>query len=208
MIDLVALVADKNMEAALTEILDRWQSLGIRRIEFEIIRHPNSDPGCFHHFDDLLPGYRTRARRALLLMDRDWEGAPARTGPELEGLLEISLESAGLHSWVRPIVIDPELEAWIFSDSPHVSACLGWQGSTGDLVDALRKERLWVSGEGKPRNPKAAALWALRRARRPLSSAIFREIASRVSFERCTDGSFLRLKDTLVEWFRDSKAKE
>ncbi len=57
MIDLVCLVADKNMEAAIESILRRPAALQIREIRFETIRHPNSDPGCFFQSAELLRGY-------------------------------------------------------------------------------------------------------------------------------------------------------
>jgi hypothetical protein len=58
MIDLVCLVADKNIEAAIEGILQRPSALGIREVQFEVIVHPNRDPGCFHQASELLAGYR------------------------------------------------------------------------------------------------------------------------------------------------------
>ena len=52
MIDLFCLVADKNMEAAVSGLLDRPESLGIRRIERQVVIHDRRDPGCFHDAPD------------------------------------------------------------------------------------------------------------------------------------------------------------
>lgn len=44
--DLLCLVADRNMQSAIYELLKRSQSLGIRTITYRIERHPEHDPGC------------------------------------------------------------------------------------------------------------------------------------------------------------------
>ena len=47
MIDLVCLVADKNMEAVVQGLLAKHNALGIRPVDSQIIVHPQHDPGCF-----------------------------------------------------------------------------------------------------------------------------------------------------------------
>ena len=44
MIDLVCLLADKSIEAAMDAVLRRPEALGIRAIEFETVVHPRRDP--------------------------------------------------------------------------------------------------------------------------------------------------------------------
>jgi hypothetical protein len=200
-IDLVCLVADKSIEAAIDGVLRRPEALGVRPISFETVVHPRRDPGCYHEAEELLNGYTVRAGHALVVLDRDWQGAPAGTAPELEQRLEDSLRQVSLQDWARVVVIDPELEVWVFSDSPHVAAELGWPTTMADLRAALAQAGLWEEGRQKPRDPKAAVDWALRRARRPRSSSTFRALASKVGFRRCQDRSFLRLVELLRRWF-------
>jgi hypothetical protein len=200
-IDLVCLLADKSMEAAMDAVLRRPEALGIRAIEFETVVHPRRDPGCFHEAGELLAGYTAHAEHALVVLDREWKGAPANTGSELERLLEDSLRLVGSADWARAVVIDPELEVWIFSDSPHVAAALGWPTSVADLRAALENEGLWEAGRSKPQDPKAAMDWALRRANRPRSSSTYRSLAAKVGVRRCEDRSFLRLVELLRGWF-------
>ena len=69
MIDLFCLVADKSMEATISGLLDRPESLGIRRITRETVVHDRRDPGCFHYAADFLRGYRSRANHALVILD-------------------------------------------------------------------------------------------------------------------------------------------
>jgi len=102
------------------------------------------------------------------------------------------------------VVIDPELEAWVFSESPRVEITFGWTNRPVRLRDALAAQGLWPAGSPKPPDPKAAVQWALRQARTPLSSSLYRALAGRVSFERCQDRSFLRLRKFLADWFGSS----
>lgn len=201
MIDLVCLCADKSIEAAVAGILSRPRSLGIREITRETVVHPRRDPGCFHEAGELISGYAGKAHHALVVLDRDWKGAPADSGAELERLLEGSLRGVGPDGWARAVVIDPELEAWVFSDSPHVATELGWPDTVARLRTALEIEGLWAEGLSKPGDPKAAVDWVLRRARRPRSSSIYRALAGKVSLTGCEDRSFLRLKELLRGWF-------
>ena len=208
MIDLVCLVADKNMRAAIEGMLQRVHALGIVEIRFETIVHPRRDSGCFHQWNELLGGHRERAKHGLVVLDRAWDGAPAETGIALESLLEDSLRTSGLGDWARAVVIDPELEVWVFSDSPHVARSLGWREGTAALREALTAQGLWNQEDAKPADPKAALQWALRKARKPPSSSLFRELAGTVSLDRCQDRAFVRLRDLLVGWFGANRGRE
>ena len=201
MIDLFCLVADKNMEAAISALLERPESLGIRRIEREIVVHAYRDPGCFHHAADYLRGYRSRANHALVILDHAWDGVPANTAAEVESQLETRLQRDDIGGWARAVVIEPELEAWVFSDSPHVGAALGWAGSSPALREALAHQNLWPTEVNKPDDPKKAMEWALRQRKLPRSSSIYREMASKVSTQSCTDRAFQRLRGLLQGWF-------
>lgn len=208
MIDLVCLVADKNIDAAVGEVLERPEALGIRPLDFETLVHPRRDPGCFHESAELLSGYRGRAGHALVVLDRAWDGAPAGTGRELEEILERSESFAELRGWARAVVIDPELEAWVFGDSPHVARALGWPDDTTHLRRTLRDEGFWDDDLAKPADPKAAVEWALYRVRKPRSSSVYRDLAATVSLNRCRDRSFLRLTELLRGWFGGDGGKE
>ena len=200
-IDLLCLVADKNMEAAVSGLLSRPRALGIRPIARELIVHPEHDPGCFHNGVEFLHGLRSRAEHALVLLDLAWQGVPAESATELESQFENNLARAGMRDWARAVVIEPELEAWVFGRSKHVPTTLGWQGKYAGLREALASQGLWPSGEVKPPDPKTAMEWALRSARTARSSSIYRDLAKTVSTKKCKDRSFLRFRDLLQEWF-------
>ena len=202
MTDLVCLVADNSMQAAVSELLDRPHALGIRSITKEIPVHQERDSGCCYAPMKVLRAYRGSAKHALIILDHDWDGVPETTGAELESFIEERLERDGIEGWAVPVVIDPELEAWVFSDSPHVDKVLGWTNRNPTLREALEQQKLWGPKDSKPADPKAALEWVLKTAgRRPISSAYFRNLARRVSTKRCQDRAFLKFKRLLQGWF-------
>jgi len=195
--DLFCLVADKNMEAAMAELFKRHAALGIRRIAAEVVVHPRRDPGVFREGVEFVRPFQNKYQHGLLLLDAAWEGAP----PDIQAQIDRALADAGLGGWARAIVIAPELEIWVWTDSPYVVEALGWAGRKPVLGDWLRQKGLWRASDPKPSDPKSAVESALYEVRKPRSSAIYRTLAKRVSLERCQDAAFLHLRKTLQEWF-------
>lgn len=199
--DLIILVPDKHIEFSLKGILARHQSLGLRQIESEILVHPHRDPGCLRTSQDLLQPFVNQYRQALIIFDRDGCGREQLSREQLEQDVEQRLAQAGWQQRAAVIVLDPEIEVWVWSGSPHVATVLGWEGRTPDL-------RTWLIGKGlldpqqpKPTRPKEALELALREVRRPHSSALFLKLAERVGYNQCVDPAFSKLKATLQQWF-------
>lgn len=198
--DCLFLVADKNMEGVLKGYLSRpgiHAALGCGPFSFDARRdlhvaHGQNDPGLY-----------TRAkshRHAAVVMDEEWDGTPGAT--EIEPRLTDHLTQAGwsLHASCA-VVIAPELENWIWQDSPHVCAHLGFEGSFADLRQMLERKGFWRSGEPKPYRPKEAVEEILRINRIPRSSAIYRDLAACIGSRGCTDRAFLTLRDAMRRWF-------
>lgn len=199
MIDLVCLVADKNMEAVVDAVLRRPESLGIRPITHRILRHPQKDSGCFHHAVPFLRPVRSEARHALVMLDRAWDGPPG-SAKELEAAVEGNVRQLG-PDWARCVVIDPVLEVWLFQRSPILEVGLGWRDREPSLQAELAANGLWPRETPKPRQPKEAVEWALRLVKRPRSSAIYGALAGQLGTQRCTDASFQRFVTILRSWF-------
>lgn len=198
----MVLVADLDIEETMKGLLEaRSAALGIRRVAFKILRDTlaGHDGGTFKRAHELLhPASHDPACRALVLFDRDWKGAPSRDPRVLAEDVERRLRPA----WgerARSIVLDPEIEVWVFSDSPHVEKELGFR--SGELRPWLRAEGLWPEGLVKPPDPKAAMHHALKKAKLKISASRFSELARKVSLERCTDPSFRALREVLQGWF-------
>ncbi len=120
---------------------------------------------------------------------------------ELEREVEARLLSSGWADRAAAVCLDPELECWVWSDSPEVTVALGWASRQPDLRSWLAARGLWEAGTLKPADPKKAVVEALYEVRKPRSSAVYRQLAERVSLQRCSDPAFLRLCQVLRTWF-------
>ena len=200
--DLIALVADSNMENTLRGLLSRHQALGIRPITHDVFRHDKRDPGCWTDAHNYLRPYVNQYRYALVMFDHQGSGQERRKAAELETDLEERLQENGwAEGRARVIVLEPELEIWVWSDSPQVDSCLGWQTHQPDLRTWLRQRKLLAPDAFKPADPKKALEAALREVKTPRSSAIYRHLAERVSFSHCVDPCFNRFRTILTGWF-------
>jgi len=203
MLDLIVLVADTDMEWTMRTLLEkRTDSLGVRPLRFEVRRHHGRDPGVFREAHNFLRFYLRRAQYALVLLDREGCGQERRlSAQEIETELENRLRQNG---WTdaegqpraAAIALDPELEVWVWSRSPHVAQALGLPQA--ELQQVL--ENVPATPEGKPQRPKEAMLTALHRSGRPRSARIFQELAERVSL-LAHERAFDKLRSTLQTWF-------
>jgi hypothetical protein len=201
-IDLVLLVADLDQEQALRALIDhRSASLGTRRLQWVLLRHPRHDAGCLNEAAEVLQPFQSRAAHALVVLDREGSGQEDRSAVELEKALDERLSISGWGDRARSLVIDPELEIWVWSPSPKVDESLGWAGRRPSLRDWLGAQGFLEGDQHKPARPKEAMRAALREVRRPVSAATFGRIAREVSLERCGDSSFGRFRRLLQTWF-------
>lgn len=199
--DLVVLVADKNMEFAIRGILSRPKALGLCDISFDIFVHPERDPGCLNRGSDFLCSFSKSHEHALILFDHDGCGRETEKPKVLEQKIE---KVISLHGWkgCAAIVIAPELENWVWSDSPHVDEIIGWARKQPAIRQWLKKSGQWPDQNPKPPAPKEALESAMREVRKQRTSAIYYDLAMKVSFGQCKDRAFVKLKNTLRTWFR------
>ena len=200
--DLVVLAADKNIQQVLGGLLERPQALDIRPIQFDVLVHPQHDPACALRGVEFLSNFSEQYRNGLLIFDHEGRGREER--PYLELQEELNGQFVNNSEWgdqARALVLSPELEAWVWSDSPHVDEIAGWSGQQPTLRQWL-VDRGWIQQTtDKPERPKEAFEAALRQARIPRSSSLYRNIAQAVSVNRCTDATFLEFKRLMREWF-------
>jgi hypothetical protein len=199
--DLVVLVADRNAEAAIEGLLTRGRSLGLEIGAYRIFVHPEKDPGCRLHGHELLRIHQKNYQFALMLFDREGCGAEDKLRDELEREAEQRLEIVGWKDRCGVIVLEPELDIWIWSDSPLVDEHLNWSGRNPKLREWL-KQQGYVFADGiKPVRPKEALEKVLREVRKPRSSSLYKDLASVVGLERCVDPAFHKLRALLQKWF-------
>jgi hypothetical protein len=199
--DLVVLVADKNMEYTIKGLLSRPQALGIRQPSFDCFVHPEHDPGCLLRGHDFLRSLVNTYTHALVMLDHDGCGRKHLSRKQLEKQIEENLMHSGWGDRAAAIVISPELETWVWNNSPHVDRIIGWAGKEMDLRSWLIREGFTESRKGKPNQPKEAFEQALKLSGKARSSSLFFQLARSASVESCANPAFLKLKATLKEWF-------
>jgi hypothetical protein len=195
--DVIFLVADGSMEQLLRGVLGRSafeRTLECGPFTSDLIVASRRDPEVYRLAHELLRPYEATHQRAVVMLDAKWEGAPAAAKIR---------ENIGRHlrpSWTQfaVVVLEPELEAWFWQDSPHVSAALG---CPREFRTILASSGHWPSGAAKPVDPKAALEYLRVRHGADRSKAVFNRLAARISVKGCTDPAFLLLRDTLRDWF-------
>ncbi len=207
--DLLFLVADKNMAEAVAGLLERDQVhrvIGCRPFGFDSRRDikvaaGQNDPGLYVRANELLRPLAPDYRRAVVIVDEEWEGSPG--ADVIEQQLRVHLADAGWSSDAAlALVVRPEADVWLWSESPHSATALGWPSWT-ELRPALEGAGWIAPGQTKPERPKEAAEWALRHCgrRAPRSAALYRQVASKVSVKGCQDIALAQLLKALRAWF-------
>lgn len=198
--DLIVLAADKDMHHALAALLrSRPQAMGIRSVSFDILVHSQHDPGCALRGISFLENYARDYDHGLLVFDHEGSGRESTPRAQLQQSLDSEFADSMWGDRAKTIVVEPELEAWVWSSSPHVATVAGWANRS--LRNWLFSENWLRAGELKPSRPKEAFHAALRMAGVARSASLFEQLAETVSLENCHDLSFLELKATLRQWF-------
>ncbi|NMA45088.1 MAG: hypothetical protein GX945_00850 [Lentisphaerae bacterium] len=203
--ELIVLVADLDAENSLRGLLRRYKALNIRplrpEVDYDILRHPQRDSGCRSNAEYFLENYVNTHHHALVVFDRDGCGWEDRDASEIEDSVEQRLAQTGWDQRCAAIVIVPELEAWVWSRSPHVAAELGWQERTPNLRDWLEQNAFLSAGLLKPADPKKAMQEAMRAVGKARSARVFSRLAETVSLKGCQDRAFNKLRRVLEQWF-------
>jgi hypothetical protein len=200
--DLVVLCADKDMEFALKGLLSRPRALGISEIDYDIFTHPEHDPGVALHGVEFLRPYAKQYRHALLIFDYEGCGRERYVPNELEKQIRNELRPTDWGDRADVVVIVPELESWVWSDSPHVDDVSGWKGKNPSLREWLVAKNWLTADQIKPERPKEAFEAALREAGQPKSASLYNRIASNVSLKSCTDDTFHVFVKLMRSWFQ------
>lgn len=198
MTDLVLLVPDKNTESTVHGALARPEALGIRAVSYQVLVDQGRDGGVRRRGAQLLAAQHRRFSHALLLLDYEGCGADVAAS-ELEAYLDGEL-AATWADRAKAIVIDPEVDVWMWGTEAHLRQMVGWALDV-DPREWLAGQSFVIHAGGKPARPKEALDAVFRHARMPRSSARYRYMAERTSLTRCLDPAFVRLRTTMGRWF-------
>lgn len=188
--DLIVAVADghqeKVMEALLPRILNASQTADFN---FEMIKNPGKDSGSYNDSHELLRPFINQYRFALVVFDFEGTGVEHLPLDQVKKNVQELLEKNGWKGRSAVIVIQPELENWMWMDNRNVEQAIGWEEKIS-LYDWAKKEGLLAEDATKPDRPKEAFLDALRLSRTPLSASIYGKITAKVSYGKCQDAAF------------------
>ena len=206
--DCLFLVADKNMEGMLKGFFSRdafHRAMACGHFDFDLrqdllVAHGQNDPGLYTRANEFLQPYARTHRHAVVIVDAAWEGSPGRDAI-LQRLNQHLFNAGWLDDCGCAVVIDPELENWVWQDSGHVCSVLGSDVRFAALRAELEAKGFWQPNKAKPDRPKEAVEWVLRQSRKGRSSAIYQELAARVTARACTDQAFVTLRNALRRWF-------
>lgn len=198
--DLLVLVADLDMEQTVKGLLARPKSLEMASVKVEVRRHPRRDSGCRTGAVEYLRVFQRSYLHALVLFDLDGSGSN-RSREETEREVEEGLSRSGWNGRAKTIVIEPELETWVWGPSDKVPEVLGWHKEYVELRRWLYGQGLWPEESPKPPSPKKAMERTMRESRSRITSRKFFDLANIVSLRHCRDPSFNDFRRTLRTWF-------
>lgn len=180
------------------------QSLGCGAFDFDP-RHDlhvaagDNDPGLYVRGHELLRPFQTTHRRAVVVLDAEWDGSPGADAIR-DNLTQKILTTGWDGDAFQVIVIEPELENWIWQQNDHVAQGLGFDNRHHLMADP-HIQAAWPAGQIKPTDPKTIMEALLRKQRIPRSSAIYKQITSRISVRHCQDTAFQLLVQRFRVWF-------
>jgi hypothetical protein len=201
------MVADRDIEAMVTGFLQKERAdlrLGCAPFEFDpkldLERAAaDKDSGLYVRGAQHVLRRRQTHAHVVLMLDSEWDGSPGAAAIDMK--LREDLRKCGCSdNDSEVIVLEPEIEAWMWVDKLEVAREFGFESS-----EELRR---WLTDEGfdlganhKPLRPKEALHAALRAKRKARSSATFAAVAAKVSLSACQDPALLKLRATLQRWF-------
>jgi len=174
--DLLVFVADADIMAFMTSMLRRPEALGIRALTFDVIRHPQRDPGMVSTGPELARIEKASYEKALLIWDHHGSGRES-TRSSLTAAEEVSrrMDSvtwAGRH---MTVALMPELEQWLWHCEAALASHLGI--TQQDLQDRVgeyaRGERISADHAKQDRPKELFEAIMLRQLRRTISPRDF-----------------------------------
>lgn len=195
---------------------DNWHhAIGCARVEIDpdserdFLKIPGrNDQAVWKSAHAYLAPFRDAYERAVIVLDEHFDPSPG--AEQLRGDIAASMIASG---WTKDrfevIVVEPMLEAWLWTDSDHVAAAFGMDNYTS-LRARLIQENLWETGQPKPRATelkracsRACALGGSKSSRATFAN-VFRVVSSR-ALNRCIEPGFNLLREALRTWFPKPK---
>jgi hypothetical protein len=200
--DLLAIVEGKDDAAVLRAVLIRPRDLGIRSITFHTEQRAS---GMIARGPELAREQRREFRYVLCLWDHQGSGQEAKPPSRVQGEVQARLNRNTLKGCSKALVIDPELEVWLWQDLAAIAQVLGVEDSAlqGWLAE-WRDEQFptLTVEEVLLRQPKEAFEQVIRRAGLKPAAALRERVAAAADLHQwAQESSFRLLRRTLRRWF-------
>jgi len=200
--DLFILVADSGIKITVETLLSRRQkSFKIRSLDFKTDVHPKWDPGGLGQGVEFIRALIDRNEYRKYIMIFDYHGCGSdKPAAEIQDQLAKKAQSYGFTQInFRTIIIEPELEIWAWKDAFHLEKLIGWR--EGKVAAWIRKNKIALDQNQKPRQPKEIYQKLLDSADYPKSNDNFRVLGKKIGLKNCRNDAFNQLVQTLQEWF-------
>jgi hypothetical protein len=162
--DVIFHLADKHMEEGLRSFFarDNWHhALGCERFlvdpesQSDIFRVPgHTDCGIWKHAHENLQLFREQYRYAVIVLDAEFDPYPGASVLQ-EDISKGMIASGWDEDRFSVVVIQPELEAWLWAPNQNVALAFGHENFDG-LRGLLEAQNLWNPGDPKPHDLKRA----------------------------------------------------
>lgn len=202
--DLLVLTADSQMKRVIETLLEQRRSaLSISdRLAVDVVSHRHQDSGCRKDSGSVLNPRRSVYHKAMVIFDFHGSGKQDISALDLEQELEAQYETGGWGSdRVTFIIIDPELEAWVFgAPFQRLQQAVGWTHQN-TMQQWLEANEYLPSAATKPPDPQGAIDAILYLQNKKRSGKFFADLARTINFNRCQDRAFQKFRSTLQRWF-------
>lgn len=201
--DLFILTADKDAEHGIRSLLEnRRTTLQIRAISFKCVAHPRHDNGVRTRAHEFLRSFLNQYQRALVIFDLEGCGLEEKHSAEqIEANVENLLSVNGWHARSSAIVLEPELEAWLWDQRLNVRKVMSFMQAEETKQQLLTASSLTAQDQIKPTRPKEAFDFLLKTSRVNRSSSLYVDLAKEIDIRHCSDRAFAKFLKTLREWF-------
>lgn len=203
--DLFLLTADADAMAFMRSILARHESLGIRPITVEPMRHHMKDAGVIKDGPETARLYKGKCDKALLLWDYHGSGHEARYQADASAAM-IQQRLDGI-TWTEnsgAVTLVPELEEWLWYTVPSVAHYFAvTHDKLTDWMNEYATRRRSTVEEITKKYPKELFEYlCVIKMKRSISPRDFEEIGKIADINSLAQSnSFARILELLRSWF-------
>jgi hypothetical protein len=200
--DLLVVLEGRDDKEVMRAVLNRPNDLGIRTITFELDRRSRAVPT---QEPDLARDQRKEFQFAICLWDHVGSPYENERPAQAQGKVQARLNQNTLRDCSKALVIDPELEIWLWQDQAAIATVL--EVNAPQLIEWLDD---WQKGYFPDKNigalieqfPKEALEAVFQRAKEKPSAALYRRIASEANLGLWSQASsFQQMRRALRKWF-------